>query len=1320
MLLKFPLLRLLIVLALIVTALPIGAAVTPVEASGNLIVNGGFEIGKPAPWTGITKTNIVSAHHNGKYSAKITTGEAQQLWIPVTPGATYQLSAWFKWKTFSGSSWGYDRIRVVNYDWTEAGSISRMHERVPQASWQKVSLAFTPTSDKIAVSFGLFGSQDSVLMFFDDFNLQQVSSTSTLQPTGVPTTVPTTPLNGTPTAVPTTPPILSQTAVPTTHPNLTPTSVPSTASNPTPTAVPTITPNPIVAIGSNPILLAGEMLQNAGFESGTAPWTGMQTSQSATWDYHSGQRSAQFIADGEIQQGPIAVTPGKTYTLSAWFKWMEFKGADWGYDRMRVVDANWNTVAEIDKMHTKVARDTWQKLALSFTPHSDKVILTFGMFGPQAGVNFFFDDVSLQEGDTNQPPQVQVAASSTGGAAPQTVAFNVTASDPDGAIARYQWDFGDGSADSATNPTHTFMNVGKFVVKCTVWDISNRSTSAFWTVTVSGDGIGMTTTSGSSSVKITSPSSSGTFTTSNSAVVLSGTADNAASVSWDNLNTDVAGVMTGAGMSSWQTPDIHLKPGKNEILITAMNNSGAPATARLIVTRQVSGPALSNIKLSSTSVNPFDQVAITFDLSTVAEDYLFRYDTNPPPGVKPGIGVTVEGVFTSPSGKTLVQPGFYITDVIHTGASGFGHYEQTNCSYWAVRFSPQETGSYSVSIRVKDASGSTESSAGSFRAGSPGKPGYIRVSKSDTRYFEFSNGSLFWPNGPAEGPSYNQYKGTGMNMQRQWMAGLGAYSTNFARWMSSSKNPGNEGFDSMLNWREHYPGHDLSQEISIPGAQRLWIGWLAGENYRPTLKANTTYLVRARIKTTGLSGPVDLNSPYGFMIKTGNWPSNNAEADMRSLPSWIPPVNKNSDWFEVVSQFTTTSSMPLGPYLFMFLDNVSSGHVYIDEISIRQLNSNGSLGGEQVVDSRADLHDYVNQMGAAAIDYQVQQAEQNGVYLKYVVHDKRDWIQNHLTSQGSFADQGNGYYQSAGTRAHWLLEQWWRYVAARWGYSTAIHTWELNNEGSPTDTQHWKLAEDFGKYMHSIDAHPHLVTTSFWSGWVPQFWGDKTDYPDIDYADIHEYVQDKNIAYDVVDYETNDAAKVLSANIGKPVMRGEVGLGDPNASFFGYLKQPNTGDWFHDLTWSGLAPGALTNPEYWWGEHRGQIPITTISKAFHLFMKGMDLNRGGYVDASAVVSNGNIAAIGQKNTGANEAHLWIQNKAHTWRNLMKVDGPSAINSQSGSITIKMNANTSYTVEWWNTDNGAITRTDTIGSDGSGNLHLNVSNLSADVAVKIHQ
>jgi hypothetical protein len=147
--------------------------------------------------------------------------------------------------------------------------------------------------------------------------------------------------------------------------------------------------------------------------------------------------------------------------------------------------------------------------------------------------------------------------------------------------------------------------------------------------------------------------------------------------------------------------------------------------------------------------------------------------------------------------------------------------------------------------------------AGSFTASSPNRPGFIQVSKADTRYFEFSNGQLFWPMGPVDGSDYGKYKDTGMNMQRPWMAGMGAYSSNFARWMSSAKNLGNEGFDSQLSFAEHYPGHEISQEIFYPEGRRMWIGWNSGERYAPKLKTGSTYQVKARIKTKEMSGPVD-------------------------------------------------------------------------------------------------------------------------------------------------------------------------------------------------------------------------------------------------------------------------------------------------------------------------------------------------------------------------------------------------------------------------------------------------------------------------------
>jgi PKD repeat protein len=43
-------------------------------------------------------------------------------------------------------------------------------------------------------------------------------------------------------------------------------------------------------------------------------------------------------------------------------------------------------------------------------------------------------------------------------------------SDSDGSIASYSWDFGDGLASAAANPSHTYQNSGTFNVSLTVTD----------------------------------------------------------------------------------------------------------------------------------------------------------------------------------------------------------------------------------------------------------------------------------------------------------------------------------------------------------------------------------------------------------------------------------------------------------------------------------------------------------------------------------------------------------------------------------------------------------------------------------------------------------------------------------------------------------------------------------------------------------------------------------------------------------------------------------------------------------------------------------
>jgi PKD repeat protein len=1059
-------------------------------------------------------------------------------------------------------------------------------------------------------------------------------------------------------------------------------------------------------------------LTNGGFETGQIdPWQGASGAQITATAAHSGSYGVRLPSAQLLTQGWIAVTPGRTYVVTAWFKWAAFDGTDWGYDVFDVLNSSFQTEASVTNLAGRYPQDTWVKLALTFVPRTDGVQVRFGVFGPKATVDQGWDDLQLFEKVGNLPPTIAPTATPTSGNAPLAVAFQANGDDPDGAIVMFQWDFDDGSIATTAVASHTFTAKRVYTVRLTAWDNDGASATQTLPVTVLADS--------NPGISITGPTALDTYTTAATTISLSGTASapsglTVQSAVWDNINTDAAGIITvsPAGTIAWSAPSIPLKPGANELLTTVTDSAGAVSTDRVFVTRTFTGPAISNVVLSQTSVRIYEKLEVTLDVETVADNPFFRYDPAPPPGVPVGTGVTVEGVFTTPSGVTLVQPGFLSGDVTTSQVSGQTHYEETGRLSWRVRFSPTEVGTYTVSLRVQDASGSTQVSAGTFTAGLPARRGFIRVSADDSRYFEFSNGDLYYPIGPASGPNYGQYATNGPNLERPWMGGEAAYSTNWARWMRVDLQLGNEGFDNPLTYLERYPSHELSREIVYPAAHRIWMGASGDENYFPELKSGREYQIKLRIKTVGIAGPATTGIPYGFMVKTHAFPTSTIDSDLRSAPSIVPVVSNDREWHTILVRYTATAR-DTDDYISLLLDNVTSGRVYVDQFSVREALSNGSLGGELIRHSRADLHTYIEQRPAAYFDWQVQQGEQNGVFFKYVVQDKRDWVPNHLTRFGAFAAIGDGYFQQDGTKAKWLQQQWWRYIVARWGYSTAVHSWELCNEADPNDTNVWRHTQDFARFLHQTNAHRQMATTSFWCCWKPEFWSDETTYPDVDYADLHEYTNDSTLGLDMVEWILSWSQTTSQQPAGKPVILAETGIGYAGQAYFEDLKRPNPGIWYHNLLWAELnALSGMTAPTYWWSEHFAAINQNQVARPFYQFVSGLDVNRGGYVDAAVTSSNSQIRTLGQKNLTKGTAYLWVQNKLHNWHNVMGVQNPTPITAQSGTVTVRMAPNTRYTIERWNTYTGALISTETLQSSATGDLTSSVSNLTDDFAVRV--
>ena len=63
------------------------------------------------------------------------------------------------------------------------------------------------------------------------------------------------------------------------------------------------------------------------------------------------------------------------------------------------------------------------------------------------------------------------------GRAGQVIDFSGSGSDPDGAIAAYTWNFGDGVTAAGSHPTHVYATAGSFMATLTVVDSSGQTAS---------------------------------------------------------------------------------------------------------------------------------------------------------------------------------------------------------------------------------------------------------------------------------------------------------------------------------------------------------------------------------------------------------------------------------------------------------------------------------------------------------------------------------------------------------------------------------------------------------------------------------------------------------------------------------------------------------------------------------------------------------------------------------------------------------------------------------------------------------------------------
>lgn len=535
-------------------------------------------------------------------------------------------------------------------------------------------------------------------------------------------------------------------------------------------------------------------------------------------------------------------------------------------------------------------------------------------------------------------------------------------------------------------------------------------------------------------------------------------------------------------------------------------------------------PRVFDVNILTPLVPRYEKFEAAFQIDTNATYLNLPYDAKTPPGIAPGEGISVDVLFSPDNwNTTIVQPAFWYQPVRFRSLDARNHLLPHGQPGWRVRFAPQSAGEWQFRIRVQDKHGTTETSAhdafsfrvteGSgrydgLRQNPSTRHGFLRVSEKDPRYFEFQDGS------PFQGLGYNldtkrihetaarlrAWEQNGLDFARVWMSNDGINGQQERPWLASKEHEGIGNPNALLDSQTVYENAHLSYRLdtNLP----CMYGYFSPTSI--AVEPNTTYSITIRAKLTGVE-PRPNTSDAGLTVSEGGWPSQGC-ASVKVKPL-IPPQVGTTDWYTATGTLTTRDGQRFIRYLYIILKDVAAGSANIDFIALTRRDDPAQIN--LLRRERADRHLNFDNVAAAKWDILVSNAAQHGVYLKVVVDEKNDWIRNALQADGTFGKpDNNNFYAAPDTAVRWLQEAWWRYIIARWGYSTAIHSFEYINEGDPYNRNHYKAAAAMAEYFDTHDPAQHMVTTSMWHSFPgPRFWANP-EFQVMDYADLHAYAAD--------------------------------------------------------------------------------------------------------------------------------------------------------------------------------------------------------------------
>jgi len=759
---------------------------------------------------------------------------------------------------------------------------------------------------------------------------------------------------------------------------------------------------------------------------------------------------------------------------------------------------------------------------------------------------------------------------------------------------------------------------------------------------------------------------------------------------------------------------------------------------------------------------------------TTATNLYFPYDEDTPPGVEAATGITVDALLLPPGetdwhdARTL--PCFHYQPVEETGSGDHVALLPVGEAEWHCRFAPDTVGTWRYKIQATDAGGSSESEEGQFACIQSDGKGFVQVSMTDPRFFEFSDGTPFVT------PLVNVEQGNPFNSLaeiRETIQKMGENGVRFVRWF-----PTGEGANFFvapyadtirINWV--FGDGWVTADDADAGAGKLFsyspyyyssqsIPTVPTSRYRLSFRAKVVgeRVLRPQLDLAG--GTIDICSTASTYHESGG------ETCTYKQDGWHD--------YSLVVETTGSSMTPLGVALrglYVSSDapppynNQQEGNIKVHSILFqRDETGNGDWGPNLLIRSDPDTHLYIDQRAAAKLDEILRLSEQYGVYHKLTLFHKNDAVLNRFQADGTIGawDQySNNFYSAEGQASRWYQRAYTRYFIARWSYSPAIHSLELANENhfggvAPTS---FDAAFSLADYVHTVSPRYILMSNSFWGWFVSDFWTDPIRGSSMDYADQHWYANESGagcqgtVCWLISDTWTDSAAYVRECqnrfrdyredlDYHRPIVRGEGGVAESGTQpQHPQIATDVQGTYYHKKLWAHVGMLGYSCDGEWYprlfvpydDSHfpSDQWDLYRMFAAYERFMKDEPLSSGDYVEIGTDLAGseritvtgavGNLRAWGVRDTKSGRVLLWVDNADHTWKNV--VDG-MAIQPISATLTLSgFQAGKTYVVQRWDPYSSDPTEpnpdsTSMIVPQSDGSIVLTVEGLERDLALKV--